>query len=91
MAHEHDSAAVQECPHGETIPEVCPPCQRDARAVARAVIDTPREWSRPFPARYAGTCDECGFDIAVGQMIRLCDDVERDRREYRHEGCVEDA
>lgn len=67
------------CPH-DADPLCCPPCQTAARGPAPAAPEP--EWSRPFPARYEGTCPGCGFPIEVGQSVRLL--IEGERRRVFH-------
>ncbi len=67
-----------ECEHGETMPEICPACQR----APRLLVDD--GWSHPFVALYRGTCDGCGGPIEPGDRIRGY----RLENAYRHEECT---
>jgi len=82
-----------ECPHGEVVAGVCPPCQSSAGVTATLTGGSSAGWVGPFAAKYPGECRSCGWRIAVGDSIvgRPRDRVPGRGRwsEFRHAGCVD--
>lgn len=77
---------MAECPHGEAMPEVCPPCQRGSATLTADV----GPWRTSFTARYDGRCGaECGSRIEAGDTIR--GRLNDGDWEYMHDDCTEDA
>ncbi len=71
-----------DCPHGDSDPALCPPCQ--GAAMPHPIV-TDRRWSFAFRARYDGRCVGCEHPICEGDAIRMTLDDERTL--YVHDGC----
>lgn len=56
------------CPHGYPEPSTCLDCILDE---GMGGVPEPglKATSRPFPARFAGTCSACNFAIHEGQKV----------------------
>ncbi len=72
---------MTDCPHGDSDPALCPPCQGAATPPPDI---TGIGWSGPFPARYNGWCVGCARPITAGDILRTVLDPD-DRR------CVQDG
>lgn len=66
---------ASECDHG-AVPGACHLCRGDRPEPAAG-------WSRPFAAKWPGTCSGCGFDVVEGQVVQW----RLDTLQVRHVGC----
>lgn len=73
---------MNECEHGAIGEEIltCPPCQNTASLPPAEHPD----WSRPFPARYEGSCFGCDFVVRPGERVRVAE-LDNGRKVVAHD------